>query len=132
MQTIEKDGIVLARHIKTEDIQPGLNFFSNDEEFIQVGVWNYNSGKDLPAHVHNVVNREVRRTCEALFVVRGSMEATIYDIDRTLIGSFKVNQGEILVLLECGHGYRVLEDDTIVLEIKNGPYLGAEIDRERI
>ena len=30
-----------------------------------------------------------------------------------------------------GEGYKILEEGTKVLEIKNGPYLGAEIDRGR-
>ena len=41
MKEIVKDGIVLARHITAEDIKPGLNFFSQDNEFIQVGVWGH-------------------------------------------------------------------------------------------
>ena len=28
--------------------------------------------------------------------------------------------------------YRILQDDTQVLEIKNGPYVGAEADRKRL
>ena len=36
------------------------------------------------------------------------------------------------MLLECGHGYTILSDDTKVIEIKNGPYLGADVDRRRI
>ncbi len=32
MREVKKDGIVLARHILQEDIQDGLNFFSQDEE----------------------------------------------------------------------------------------------------
>jgi hypothetical protein len=28
-----------------------------------------------------------------------------------------------------GHDYTILEDDTRILEIKNGPFLGREIDK---
>ena len=41
MKEITKNGMVLARHIVPEDIKSGLNFFSKDEEFIQVGVWGH-------------------------------------------------------------------------------------------
>lgn len=41
MREIIKNGVMLARHITQEDIKPGLNFFSKDEEFIQVGVWGH-------------------------------------------------------------------------------------------
>ena len=128
-----KNGVMLARHITQEDIKPGLNFFSKDEEFIQVGVWgHYEKDKELKAHIHNTVERMANRTYEALYVIKGALEAVIYDMDETPVETLQVRQGEILVLLESGHGYFIKEEDTNVLEIKNGPYLGAEIDRRRI
>ena len=133
MREIKKNGVVLARHITPEDIKPGLNFFSRDEEFIQVGVWgHYEKGKELKAHIHNTVERTANRTYEALYVIKGSLKAIIYDMNEAPLETLQVKQGEILVLLESGHGYFIEEEDTTVLEIKNGPYLGAETDRRRI
>lgn len=132
MYEVKVNNTVVARHITPEDIKPGLNFFSNDDEFIQVGVWNYDAQKDLLAHIHNEVERRVVRTYETLYVMSGSLEAHIFDMSEIQIASFVVRAGEILILLECGHGYKILEDHTKVLEIKNGPYLGAEIDRRRL
>lgn len=132
MREIAKDGIILARHISAEDISEGLNFFSQDSEFIQVGTWNYQKGKELLAHIHNEVPRMALRTYEALYVISGSLEAVIYDLNKNVVDTFVVNTGDVLVLLESGHGYKILEDHTKVLEIKNGPYLGAERDRQRI
>lgn len=132
MKEIKVDNKVVARLISANDINEGLNFYSNDEEFIQVGAWSYNKDKDLLAHIHNEVDRTVNRTCEVLYVISGRLQATIYSLDEVEIANFNVETGEILVLLECGHGYKILEDNTKVIEIKNGPYLGAEIDRRRI
>lgn len=39
MREIKKDGAVLAKLITEEDFRNGLNFFSSDADFIQVGVW---------------------------------------------------------------------------------------------
>lgn len=132
MREIVKDGKILARHVLASDITDGLNFFSKDEEFIQVGTWGYDKGKDLLAHIHNEFPRESTRTCETLYVISGSLEAKIYDLEQNLVDTFEVNSGDVLILLESGHGYRILEDGTKVLEVKNGPYLGAEKDRFRI
>ena len=35
-------------------------------------------------------------------------------------------------MLRGAHGYDILENGTQVLEVKNGPYVGAELDRKRI
>ncbi|WP_270446863.1 hypothetical protein [Fusobacterium varium] len=131
IKEIRKNNEILARHITGDEIKEGLSFFSNDNEYIQVGSWNYNKGKELLKHIHNEVTREVRRTQEVLYIIKGRIEAEIYDLEKSLIETIIVNEGDILILLESGHGYKILEEGTKVLEIKNGPYLGAEIDRRR-
>jgi len=52
-------------------------------------------------------------------------------LDEVFVEELTVKQGDTLILLNSGHGYEILEDGTQVLEIKNGPYLGAERDRRR-
>jgi len=132
MTEIIKDDMVLARHITAEDIKPGLNFYSEDKEYIQVGIWgHYEQGKELKAHIHNKIERISDRTYEVLYVIKGALSADIYDMDENKVETLAVKQGEILVLLNSGHGYTILEDDTTVLEVKNGPYPGAEADRRR-
>ena len=132
MREITKDGELLARHILATDMHAGLNFYSDDKEFIQVGAWQYEEGKELLAHVHNVVPRTINRTYEVLYIINGKLLASIYDLDGKFAEDVEVNAGDILILLESGHGYRILEEGTKVLEVKNGPYLGADEDRHRI
>lgn len=126
------DGKVIARHIVLDDFKEGLNFFSKEQEYLQVGVWCYNSDKELLSHVHNKVERCIQRTYEVLYIIQGSLEASIYSLCGEKIETFTVEQGELLILMECGHGYRILQDDTYVVEVKNGPYMGATIDRTRL
>lgn len=132
MKEISKNKEVLARYIPANAWKSGLSFFSKDDEFIQAGTWKYGKGKELLTHIHNVVERKINRTQEVIYVVKGKIEASIYDLKGDFVKKINVNAGDFLILLHCGHGYKVLKDDTQVLEIKNGPYLGAEIDRRRI
>lgn len=132
MYEITRNNVVLARHIVLDDIKNGLNFFSKDSDFLQVGIWgNYEDGKVLNNHIHNLVDRRINRTHEVLYVIEGSIKASIYDLNKNIVETITISKGEILVLMECGHGYEVTADNTSVLEIKNGPYLGADIDRVR-
>ena len=41
----------------------------------------------------------------------------------------QLREGDILLMVDGGHGFRMLED-TVFLEIKQGPYTGIE-DKER-
>ncbi|MHB0896060.1 MAG: cupin domain-containing protein [Spirochaetales bacterium] len=131
MNEIKRNGITLARHITKDDWKDGLSFFSKDSESVQVGAWSYNAGMVLKRHIHNEAPRQVARTQEVLFVLAGSIEATIYDLDENEVECVVARSGEIVILLDSGHGYRILEDNTQVVEIKNGPYLGADVDRRR-
>lgn len=129
---IKEGELILARHIPSEDAWGGgLSFFSEDSEFIQVGTWGYSYGKELLAHSHNKVDRLVSWTQEVLYVKKGKIRANIYDTKNEKVGEFIGLEGDVLILLIGGHGYQILEDGTQVLEVKNGPYLGAEIDRRR-
>ena len=132
MKEIIKDGKILARYISANSWKDGLSFFSKDDEFIQAGTWKYAKGKKLLAHIHSVVPRKINRTQEVIYVVKGKIEASIYDLKGKLVKKIAVNKGDFLILLNSGHGYKILNNNTQVLEIKNGPYLGPDIDRKRI
>jgi hypothetical protein len=129
-----RDGdLLLARHVTAEEwSRGGLGFFSADSEYLQVGVWNYDSGKRLLAHTHNDAPRTIQRTHETLYIRKGRIEARIFNEARVLVETFEAGEGDLLTLMSGGHGYTILEDGTQVLEVKNGPYLGAERDRVRI
>jgi hypothetical protein len=129
VREIVKDGLLLARHILPGDFRKGLAFYSQDQEFLQIGTWRYDQGKQLCAHIHNVVPREIRRTHEVAIVIQGAMAARIFDEERELVETVTVRRGEMLILMNGGHDYTILEDDTRILEIKNGPFLGREIDK---
>ncbi|PHR56634.1 MAG: hypothetical protein COA43_13495 [Robiginitomaculum sp.] len=128
-----KDGeTVLARHVTAEEWDAGLKFFSADPDYIQVGIWGYDKGKELLAHTHNSVPRTFDITQETLYIRKGKIMAHIYDKSLKLVDEREVCEGDIITLMFGGHGYTILEDGTQVLEVKNGPYVGAEADRVRL
>ena len=129
MKVFKEEHRILAKLISPEDWNHGLSFFSDDNEFIQVGTWYYDAGKQLSDHIHNEFERNTTRTCEAIYMVSGSMRVRLYTLNRKLVEIFDIKQGDILILLDSGHGYEILEDGTKVIEIKNGPFMGADIDK---
>jgi hypothetical protein len=133
VQEIKDGDQVLARHIPADTAwQSGLNFYSKSDEYLQVGVWGYGSGIRLPGHIHRSLRREALRTQEVIFVRQGRIRAAIYTDAGEEVAQLELAAGDILLLLGGGHGYEILEDRTEVLEIKNGPYAGPELDRRRI
>lgn len=131
-RVIEAKGERLALYLPSSSWGKGLSFFSEEGDLLQVGMWGYDKGMKLQPHVHNEVRREVSRTQEVIFVRSGSLVASIFDEEGGFVERVELGSGDTLILLKGGHGYEILEDDTHVLEVKNGPYPGAEIDRRRI
>jgi len=129
---IGSKGEKLAIYCPSSHWGKGLTFLTEDEDFIQVGIWGYDKDTKLKAHIHNEVKREITRTQEVIFVKSGKVVAHIFNEEEELAKSLELRPGDVLIVLRGGHGYDVIEDNTSVLEIKNGPYPGAEVDRRRI
>ena len=53
----------------------------------------------------------------------------IYGDDRELVATRELRQGDIMLMVGGGHGFRMLED-TVFLEVKQGPYTGLD-EKER-
>ena len=131
-EKIMDEDSILAIVIREKDWEERLNFVSSEEDYQQVGIWGYNKGKKLAPHIHLIAHREVLRTQEVVFVKEGRIRADIYTENEKFLKSVELEKGDTMILLNGGHGYEILEDNTKVLEVKNGPYIGADKDRKRI
>lgn len=104
-----------------------------DEAFLQLGL--IKSGpRDYAAHFHldHQTPKPVIRAQESWVVMRGSVEVTLYDRDNTVQAVRTIHQGDVTLTLFGGHGYKILEDDTLVYEFKSGPYEGPVVDKQQI
>jgi hypothetical protein len=95
----------------------------------QMGMVVYGAGTQIQPHLHLPVVREVHGTTECIVVRKGACELDIYDQSKQLIESRSLSIGDIVLLLGGGHGFRMSED-TILFEVKQGPYIGIA-DKER-
>jgi Tfp pilus assembly protein PilP len=132
VEKIIDNDLVLAMVIRNSFGEEGLHFVSSKGDFQQVGIWGYNKGWKSKPHIHLIKAREVLRTQEVIFVKEGRLKADIYTEKGHFLQSLELGKGDMIVLLNGGHSYEILENNTKVLEIKNGPYLGADEDRKVI
>lgn len=131
MQTIEHDGQIISIIYRDEDWVKGLNFITPDELFVQVGSWWYDKGRVLDRHYHNDYARTAIRTQESVYVRRGAMKVTLYTEQQELLTDYVLKEGELAVFAYGGHGYEILEDDTQIIESKNGPFIDVDTDKTR-
>ena len=103
--------------------EPGIHFFTPSEFSQQLAYMAHPAGKLIEPHVHNPVPREVQYTQEVLFIRRGILRVDFYDHDRVYLESRRLEAGDVILLIEGGHGFEVIED-VEMFEVKQGPYAG--------
>ena len=131
MQFIKDKNTLLAIIHRENDWVEGLNFCTPDELYVQAGTWNYNKGTKLAAHIHKEYKRVTNKTQEVTYIKEGSLKATIYDDKKNLVKEIILSKGDFAVFVNGGHGYEILEDNTKVLEVKNGPFISVDKDKEK-
>lgn len=95
----------------------------------QVGYIVYSAGGEIPRHVHRPLERHLVGTSEVILVKKGRCLLDIYNDERELIVTRELNEGDLMLMVGGGHGFRMLED-TVLIEVKQGPYTGLD-EKER-
>lgn len=129
MEQIMNGDQVLALIIRHDYNEPGISFFTPDDYSQQVAFMRHENGKLIQPHVHNPVKREVLFTKEVLVIRRGKLRADFYTEEQEYVSSSVLDAGDVILLVEGGHGFEVLEE-VEMFEIKQGPYAG-EGDKTR-
>lgn len=129
VEVISSDGTALA-YIVDPNWQPDeTTFLTPGDLGLQMGMIVYGAGQEIPAHVHLPIVRQVEGTSECIVVREGRCRVTIYDSQRQFIAERDLEKGAIILLLGGGHGFHLYED-TVLFEVKQGPYAGNR-DKER-
>ena len=104
-------------------------FLTPPEYKQQVGFVVYPKGGEIARHVHRSLERHLTGTSEVLVVKKGHCFIDIYNDARELVATRELFTGDVMLMVGGGHGFRMLED-TVFLEIKQGPYTGID-EKER-
>jgi cupin fold WbuC family metalloprotein len=125
---VEKDTplLVINRRSEISDVRTDI---CSENELLQISTKLLKKGTTFKPHKHNRLERVTETTHEAWIILEGSIEATFWDIDDTIILKTILSIGDCAIVFKAGHGFEVLEDNTILYEVKNGPYYGQLKDK---
>lgn len=126
---IKYNGCSLAIIIRANYRSEGISFFTDDNDSQQLGYMNRPKDYVIPPHRHNLVKRDVHLTQEVLFIRKGKVRVDFFDNEQNYIKSSILNKGDVILLSDGGHGFKMLEDSEMI-EVKQGPYVG-ERDKVR-
>tara|TARA_B110000483_G_C18188044_1_gene539747 strand:+ start:807 stop:1214 length:408 start_codon:yes stop_codon:yes gene_type:complete len=126
---IKKDKII-ASIIKLKDIGDYRTDISPESEYIQVSARSIKKGINVPAHMHLPIDRETDITQETWIIISGKIEFELFDLDNSFICKGMIEAGGSVTLYRGGHSLKIIEENTIMYEIKTGPYFGIESDKK--
>ena len=108
------------------DYSPTATDFLTPSDYKQqLGFIVYPAGGVIQAHTHKPLERRIVGTSEVLGVRSGRLEVDFFNSARELIATRVLEKGDLVLLTGGGHGFRMLED-TVLLEVKQGPYTGID------
>jgi mannose-6-phosphate isomerase-like protein (cupin superfamily) len=123
IEVISAGGQELAFIIRGGHVPEQTTFLTPPEYKQQVGYIVYPAGGEIRRHNHRPLERHLVGTSEVLVVLQGHAEIDVYDDDRQLVATRALRAGDVMLMVGGGHGFRMIED-TVFLEIKQGPYTG--------
>ena len=128
VETFRHDGEVIAVVVRAGARAGATAFVTDAEASLQLGFVVSPAGREIPRHIHRPPIRTVARTAEVLIVESGTCEMDLYGDDLAPVATVVLRTGDVALLLRGGHGFRMTED-TVLLEVKQGPYSGLDEKR---
>lgn len=129
VETFDVDGAPIAFIVRGGDLPQETTFVTPHDASLQVGFVVKSPDADVPRHDHYPIERHIVGTSEVLVVLAGRGEVELYRPDRTHLATRTLAKGDVIILLDGGHGFRFSEQ-TVLLEVKQGPYPGID-EKER-
>jgi hypothetical protein len=122
---IRNKNILYALVIKKKRrfIKNGVDFLTKDQDLLQLGFINHKKNYHIKSHIHLKKPRIINYCTEVLLIEKGKVKIKFFNNNNSDIKKDKIlNKGDIIILFQGGHGFKILEK-TQIIEIKQGPYV---------
>jgi hypothetical protein len=119
---------------RREDFHAGRINVIEEYENLQCAALNLPKGTTFKPHWHIIRDVPAKAVAqESWVVIQGSVKVIFYDQDHTtIIYEGVLHAGDASFTLYGGHNYEILEENTLVYEMKTGPYYGQDKDKRFI
>jgi len=128
LEIIQAGGQIFCYIVRRSFCPSHTTFITPPEARQQVGFIVYPADSTIKRHSHKALERHLVGMSEVLVVRTGHCRIEVYDDDHQLVAARDLYENDVALMVGGGHGFKIVED-TVLLEIKQGPYLGVN-DKE--
>jgi len=129
IEKVEINKITYAIIIRSSYENEGIKFFTPNNFSQQLAYMKRPNGYEIKPHIHQIISKKIEFTQEVLFIKSGKIRVDFYDKEKNYLLSKILSKGDIILLSEGGHGFKVIEECEMY-EVKQGPYDEAN-DKKR-
>ena len=128
IEHIKNGSQLLAVIVPADYTTTDVEFVTDPANSQQLGVLFHKGGDTIASHVHRPQERIIYDTQETLIIRKGKVRVNFYSDQQDFLQARVLTSGDIVLLISGGHGFEMIED-TMMVEIKQGPYIG---DKDKV
>jgi hypothetical protein len=100
---------------------------------MQIGILRTHKGDgNVKKHVHKIRDRQQKSISNEFHIVlRGAVIVSFYGYNKNLVDKITLYPSMFYCLYNGGHSFEFIEDDTVMVEVKNGAFSSIEDDKEK-
>lgn len=117
---------VYALVLGLSDIEEGTFPVTDPAWPVQILLMKRSAGHIVKKHKHKKIRKTSAQPQEALVVIKGEINASIFTEEGKLLKNQKVKQGQCLLLVDGGHEVKMLKN-SLIYAFKDGPHKDDKI-----
>ena len=123
---IKSGNKIFALLIDLKEAKEGAFAVTHPSWPLQLLLMKRKKGHVVTKHMHRKIKKFSKQPQEALVVVRGAIEADIFDRKNKLLAKKKVTSGQCLLIVDGAHEVKFTKH-SLVYAFKDGPFVNDKI-----
>jgi len=123
---IKSGNKIFALLIDLSSIKEGTFPVTNPSWPLQLLLMKRKRGHVVVKHMHKKIRKVTQQPQEAIVVMKGVVEASIFDRKGKIIAKKNISSGQCLFIVDGGHEIKIIKN-ALIYAFKDGPYVDDKI-----
>ncbi len=123
---IKSGNKVFALVIDLSSVKEGTFPVTDPSWPLQLLLMKRKRGHVVAKHMHKKIRKVTKQPQEAVVVVKGAIEASIFDRKGKIIAKKNVSSGQCLLIVDGAHEIKIIKD-ALIYAFKDGPYVDDKV-----
>lgn len=123
---IKSEKKVFALIADFKDLGEGTFPITNPRCTLQMLMMKRNKGYVVKKHMHKKIPKHTKQPQEAVVLIKGELDAVMFNRKGKIIGQSKVKAGQCLFIFDGGLEVKITKK-CLLFEFKNGPYIEDKV-----